>query len=113
MMEAAQGGRRDRQLALATPHSLSTTAGVEAFRRGGNALDAALTAAASLTVALPDNCSLGGDLIAIIRRPDGQVVVVNASGPAAAAIDVDAVLQRGHRASSLRGACRHVRGHGA
>jgi gamma-glutamyltranspeptidase len=97
MTEAAQGGRRDRQLALATPHSLSTTAGVEAFRRGGNALDAALTAAASLTVALPDNCSLGGDLIAIIRRPDGQVVVVNASGPAAAAIDVDAVRERhGH-----------------
>ena len=85
------------QLALATPHALSTTAGVEAFRRGGNALDAALAAAASLTVTLPDNCSLGGDLVAIVRRPDGRVIVVNASGPAAAAIDVDAVRERhGH-----------------
>jgi gamma-glutamyltranspeptidase/glutathione hydrolase len=83
-----------RRLALATPHAIATTAGVEAFQRGGNALDAALAAAASLTVALPDNCSPGGDLIAIVRRPDGQVVVVNASGPAAAAIDVDAVRER-------------------
>jgi gamma-glutamyltranspeptidase len=97
MTGPVQGGGRNRQLALATPHALSTTAGVEAFRRGGNALDAALAAAASLTVTLPDNCSLGGDLIAIVRRPDGQVVVVNASGPAAAAIDVDAVRERhGH-----------------
>jgi gamma-glutamyltranspeptidase len=97
MTEPAQGGERGRQLALATPHALSTTAGVEAFRRGGNALDAALAAAASLTVTLPDNCSLGGDLIAIVRRPNGQVIVVNASGPAPASIDVDAVRERhGH-----------------
>ena len=34
---------------------------------------------------LPHNCALGGDLIALVREPDGTVTVVNASGPAAAA----------------------------
>ena len=82
------------QLALATPHALSTSAGVEAFRRGGNALDAALAAAASLTVTLPDNCALGGDLIAIVRRPDGDVSVINASGPAAADVEVEGLRER-------------------
>jgi gamma-glutamyltranspeptidase len=81
-------------LALATPHAIATTAGVDAFRRGGNAIDAALAAAASLTVVLPDNCALGGDLIALVRRPDGHVSVINASGPAPAAVDVGRLRER-------------------
>jgi gamma-glutamyltranspeptidase len=89
---ATQAGRR---LALATPHELSTRAGGEAFAAGGNALDAALAAAASLTVTLPDNCGLGGDLFALVHSPDGDVKVINASGPAASAIDVDRV-RRSH-----------------
>ena len=71
--------------AIATPHHLSTSAGVRALRSGGNALDAALAAAVSLTVTLPDNCALGGDLIALMRRPDGEVLSINSSGPAAVA----------------------------
>jgi gamma-glutamyltranspeptidase/glutathione hydrolase len=80
--------------AITTPHHLSTEAGVAAYRAGGNALDAALAAAASLTVTLPDNCALGGDLIALVREPVGREIVVNASGWSAAAVDVDA-----HRSS--------------
>jgi gamma-glutamyltranspeptidase len=81
--------------AIASPHSLSTEAGVEVFRAGGNAIDAALAAATSLTVTLPDNCALGGDLIALVRQPSGEVLAVNASGPAARGIDVDR-LRRQH-----------------
>jgi len=83
-----------RRLALATAHELSTEAGVEAFARGGNALDAALAAAVSLTVTLPDNCSPGGDLFALVRKPHGEVVAINASGPAARATDPNAVRER-------------------
>lgn len=55
---------------------------------GGSAVDAAIAAAAVLTVAYPHMCSLGGDLFALVRDPDGTATVINASGPAPEAIDV-------------------------
>jgi gamma-glutamyltranspeptidase len=77
--------------ALATPHSLATEAGMRAYRDGGNAIDAAIVAAAVLTVVYPHNVALGGDLIALVRTPDGQVRCVNASGWAGAAADAAAL----------------------
>jgi gamma-glutamyltranspeptidase/glutathione hydrolase len=73
--------------ALATPHALATEAGTAAYRDGGNAIDAAIAAAAVLTVVYPHNVALGGDLIALVRTPDGAVSCVNASGWAGAAVD--------------------------
>ena len=72
--------------AIASPFAMSSEAGARAFAAGGNAIDAALATAVSLTVTLPDNCAFGGDMIALVREPDGSVVTVNASGPAAAAV---------------------------
>lgn len=72
---------------LATPHALATEAGAQAYRDGGNAIDAAIAAAAVLTVVYPHNVALGGDLIALIRTPDGRVRSVNASGWAGLAVD--------------------------
>ena len=85
------------RLGIATPQRLATEVGAAAFTAGGNAIDAALAAALSLTVCYPDNCALGGDLIAIVRRADGQTITVNASGPAAMATDVAALRARGQR----------------
>ena len=75
--------------ALASPHRLATEAGAEAFRKGGNALDAAVAAAAALTVVYPHNCAVGGDIIALVQTPDGKAVAVNGSGAAAAAASAD------------------------
>jgi gamma-glutamyltranspeptidase/glutathione hydrolase len=72
---------------VATPHRPATDAAVAAFERGGNALDAALAAAAVLTVTYPHNCALGGDLFALVRAPSGETVSVNASGPAGSRAD--------------------------
>lgn len=73
------GGRR---LALATPHSAATDAGAAAFKAGGNAVDAALTACSVLAVVYPHMCSIGGDLFALLHRPGGEVVAINGSGAA-------------------------------
>jgi gamma-glutamyltranspeptidase/glutathione hydrolase len=71
---------RAPSVALAAPH----TAAVEAARRvvedGGNAVDAAVAAAAVLTVVYPHMCSVGGDLIALVREPGGTTTCVNSSG---------------------------------
>lgn len=79
--------------AIATPHEAASGAGAEAFTLGGNAIDAALSAAVALTVAYPHNCSVGGDLFALVRRPDGDVTAVNASGAAPAGLTAEAVKE--------------------
>lgn len=84
--------------AIATPHASATDAAVAAYRDGGNAIDAAIAAAAVLTVVYPHNVALGGDLIAVVRTPDGTVRHVNASGWAGAAADVTA-MQAEHGAT--------------
>ena len=81
--------------AVATPESHATAAAETVFRAGGNAIDAALAAAAVLTVTYPHNCALGGDLFALVRSPDGRIVSVNASGPAARDVDPSALRARG------------------
>ena len=85
---------RGRRFAIATPHLEATAAGVSAFDSGGNAVDAALASATTLVVVSPHMCSVGGDLFAIIREPDGRTVVLNASGAAPASVDLDALRSR-------------------
>ncbi|MFT4219397.1 MAG: gamma-glutamyltransferase [Microbacterium sp.] len=72
--------------AIASPHSRATAAGARALRAGGNAIDAALAAAATLCVVYPNNVALGSDLVALVRRPDGRLTVVNATGSAGAGV---------------------------
>jgi oxamate amidohydrolase len=67
-------------VAVAAPHHLAVDAAQRVVGDGGNAIDAAVAAAAALTVVYPHQCSLGGDLFALVRQPDGAIVCVNASG---------------------------------
>lgn len=83
--------------AIATSHYLSSGAGLEVLRSGGNALDAAVTAAAVQAVVEPQMTSAGGDLFALVAFPDGRIEGFNASGRAAAAIDPDALIAKGMR----------------
>lgn len=64
---------------------------MDAVALGGNAIDAALAAAAVLTVVYPHQCAVGGDLIAVFAQPGGDVQAVVSAGAAAAGIDVDRV----------------------
>jgi gamma-glutamyltranspeptidase len=82
-------------VAIAAPHGLAVDAAREAVSAGGNAVDAALAAAAILAVVYPHQCSLGGDLTALLRRPDGSVEAILSLGAAPAAVDVAALRARG------------------
>ena len=82
------------QWAISTPHTVATEAGAVAFERGGNAVDAALAAAVTLAVSYPHNCGVGGDLFALVQRPDGATIALNASGRAPAAVDPDALRSK-------------------
>ena len=95
---------RARRGLVATPHALASEAGRDAFRRGGNALDAALAAAATIAVVYPHMNGIGGDNVWLIydagRR---QLRALNAIGRSAAAVDRAAYRARFGAAIPPRG----------
>jgi oxamate amidohydrolase len=88
--------------AIATPSDDATDAGAGAFERGGNAIDAALAAATAIAVTAPASCGVGGDLFALVQRPDGEMLCVSSSGRVPAGADPEAV-RREHREMPVRG----------
>ncbi|KNC17832.1 hypothetical protein AC792_13385 [Arthrobacter sp. RIT-PI-e] len=83
-----------RSAAIATPHDTATAIGAGVYAHGGNAVDAAIAASFALSVTYPHNTSIGGDLIALVRTPDGTIRCINASGTAAGATDPDGLRGR-------------------
>ncbi|MBQ9881562.1 MAG: gamma-glutamyltransferase, partial [Synergistes sp.] len=73
---------------VATTQPAAAQAGVEAMRRGGNAIDAAVAAAAALTVTEPVSNGIGGDAFAIVWS-GGRLYGLNASGWAPALTDAE------------------------
>ncbi len=64
---------------VATSQPLAAAAGLDAMRRGGNAVDAAITTAITLTVVEPNNNGVGSDAFAIVASDTG-LWGLNASG---------------------------------
>jgi gamma-glutamyltranspeptidase/glutathione hydrolase len=73
----------------------ATLAAIEAMRAGGNALDAAVTAAAVLAVVEPQSTGVGGDCFCLYQPAGGDVVALNGSGRTAAAAGFDALRAAG------------------
>ena len=110
---------------IATSQPLASAAGLAVLQNGGNAIDAAVTAAAVLSVVEPTMNGVGGDLFALVYDPKTKTVrALNASGRAPAAatleefkrrnLDVDpvsrrAVGQRAGRRGRLERAAREAR----
>lgn len=75
---------------VAAPHALAAQAGLDLLKAGGNAVDAAIAANATLQVVYSFVCGLGGDLFAIVwDAPSHTLIGLNASGrsPRAATIE--------------------------
>ena len=84
---------------IATSEPLAAQAGLDMLRRGGNAVDAAVAAAAVLNLVEPMNVGMGGDLFAIIyTAKDRKLHVLNASGMAASGQTVAFMNAKGYRA---------------
>ena len=81
----------------ATSHPLATETAVAVLRDGGNAVDAAVAAAAVLCLAEPHMTGIGGDCFVLYSPKGGLPVALNGSGRAPAAAAVDWYLQRGFR----------------
>jgi gamma-glutamyltranspeptidase / glutathione hydrolase len=90
---------------VATSHPLATRAGVRALEAGGNAVDAALAAAAMLTVCEPPHNGIGGDAFALMWL-GGELHGLNGSGRSPAHIDAPTVDPFGPRSVTVPGAVR-------
>ena len=81
--------------AVATVDPLATRAAVRALRDGGNAIDAAVTAAAVLGVVEPYSCGIGGGGFMVIRTAKGRVVTIDSREKAPRAMRPDSFFENG------------------
>jgi gamma-glutamyltranspeptidase/glutathione hydrolase len=80
---------------VATSQHLASQVGLTILKQGGNAVDAALAAAITLTVVEAPSCGIGGDLFALVW--DGTTLHgLNGSGRAPVGLTPEVVRQSGY-----------------
>jgi len=93
------------QAMAATSQPLASAAALDVMRAGGNAIDAAVAAAAVLGVTEPHMTGIGGDMFAILwLAKEQKLVAINASGRAGSRMIRDTLVARGFRSGSQQGA---------
>lgn len=96
---------RATEAAAATSHPLATATALRILAEGGNAIDAAVAAAAVLAVVEPQSTGIGGDgFLLYAPRGGDKVIAYNGSGRAPAAARLDWYLERGFDRIPISGA---------
>jgi gamma-glutamyltranspeptidase/glutathione hydrolase len=81
---------------VATSQTLASQAGAMILERGGNAIDAAIAANATLGVVQPGGNGIGGDLFAIVyEASSGRIFGLNSSGWTPAKLSIEYLHSKG------------------
>jgi gamma-glutamyltranspeptidase / glutathione hydrolase len=92
---AGQSTAVGRGGAVATVDRLATEAGLRTLRRGGDAVDAAVTAAGVLGVTEPFSSGIGGGGFMVIRTPRGAVTTIDSREESPATMTAQSFLENG------------------
>ncbi len=92
---------RGKKGVAATVHPLATEAAMQAFERGGNAIDAAVAASLMLSVVDIHNSGLGGGGLALIRTSDGKIYAIDGRERAPLKVSAESYLRNGKPDPSL------------
>ena len=81
---------------VATSHPLATQVGLDILKKGGNAIDAAIAANATLGLMEPTGCGIGGDLFVILwDAKTKKLYGLNASGRSPKSLTLDYFEEKG------------------
>ena len=80
---------------IGAAHPLTVNAGLEILHRDGNAFDAAVAAALTAAVVMPEMCGLGGELFSVFTVAGGEPRAIQASGRSARGASYDLMVQLG------------------
>ena len=93
VLVSAAEAQKPGHAAIASAHKLATEAGFEVLAAGGNAFDAAVAVAATLSVVEPQSSGIGGGgLFLLHRASDGKDVMIDARETAPASTDAKQYL---------------------
>jgi gamma-glutamyltranspeptidase/glutathione hydrolase len=89
---------------VTSPHYLASQSGLRILREGGNAVEAAIAAAATVAVAYPQANSIGGDNFWLISREGSSApLALNASGRSGSKATLNHYREQGVSAIPARG----------
>lgn len=80
---------------VSTSNPQATLAGLDVLKAGGNAIDAAITAAAILAVVEPTQTGIGGDCFVLLKKKGAKPIALNGSGWSPAAASLEFYQERG------------------
>ena len=90
---------------VATSQPLASSAGLHILQQGGNAIDAAIAAAAMLNVVEPHMTGLGGDAFALLwSAEENKLIGLDASGKSGSLLNAEQIIGQGENALPRTGA---------